>query len=123
MEMLLVGAGGFVGAILRYLVYLGEKTFAAHQFPYGTLVINTLGCFAAGVLLAIVERDFPSHRQHILFISIGIIGSFTTFSTFSVETFQLIRQDAIFPALISVVANITLGLAAVWAGHFLFRQS
>jgi CrcB protein len=70
-------------------------------------------------MLAMVERVLPIHRNVILFVSLGLIGSFTTFSTFSVESLQLICSNQIVLALISVTANTSLGIGAVWLGRFL----
>lgn len=119
MEFLIVGLGGFFGAIARYLVYLAERYFGENLFPIGTLFINVFGCLLAGLLLAVVERALPVHRHLILLGSMGLVGSFTTFSTFSVESFHLIRSNQIPLAIANIVANTVLGIAAVWFGRFL----
>lgn len=117
MELLLVGIGGFFGAIARYLVYTLERSVGIHSFPFGTLIINLIGCMIAGALLAMVERDFLINKNFILLSSMGFIGAFTTFSTFSVETLQLIRSDQAISAMINIAANTTLGVGAVWFGR------
>ncbi|MEW6056096.1 MAG: fluoride efflux transporter CrcB [Bdellovibrionota bacterium] len=117
MEFLVVGLGGFLGAMARYFVYLAERSIGAHSFPFGTLFINLLGCLLAGLLLAVVERSVPVHRHLVLLGSMGLIGSFTTFSTFSVESFQLIRANQLVLAMINVGANMVLGIGAVWVGR------
>lgn len=119
MEFLFVGLGGFLGAMARYMVYLAERSLGAQNFPFGTLVINILGCLIAGVLLAVVELSLPVHRNLILLLSMGLVGSFTTFSTFSVESLQLIRSNQILFAAANVGANTILGIGAVWLGRFL----
>lgn len=119
MEFIIVGLGGFLGAICRYLVYLAERSFGVHSFPYGTLFINVSGCLLAGLLLAVSERVLPAHRYLILLGSMGIVGSFTTFSTFSVESFQLIRSNQFHFAIANIVANTILGIGAVWIGRYL----
>ena len=123
MNFLLVGLGGFCGAIARYLIYLAEQSSGARTFPFGTLFINLLGCFLAGLLMAAAERALPIHRNMILMWSMGVIGSFTTFSTFSVESLQLLRSSQLALAIVSVTANIIFGIGAVWFGRFLIMRS
>ena len=120
MEFLVVGLGGFFGSIARYLVYLGEQSLSTKDFPCGTLLINVFGCFLAGILLAVVEKALPVHRYLILLGSMGFVGSFTTFSTFGVETFHLIRSGQVVWSLVNVVANLVFGILAVWFGKQLF---
>ena len=122
MEFLIVGFGGFFGAIARYLIYLGERQMTAHKFPFGTLFINLIGCALAGLLLSFIERSVPVHRHLILLVSMGFIGSFTTFSTFGVETLTLMRTNQLALAILNVSANVILGVLAVWFGRcFFFR--
>ncbi len=122
MEIIIVGFGGFVGAIARYLVYSPERSLGVHAFPFGTLFINILGCLLAGFLLAAVERALPIHRHLILLGSMGLIGSFTTFSTFSVESFSLLRSNQFAFALLNISANVILGMGAVALGRLLLLK-
>ncbi len=122
MEFIVVGFGGFCGAIARYLVYLAERSLGTHSFPSGTLFINLVGCLLAGILLAVVEQALPVHRYLILLGSMGLIGSFTTFSTFSVETLQLIRTNQLVLAITNVGANTILGVGAVVLGRALILK-
>ena len=87
---LIVGCGGFIGALLRYLCsqFLGGISTGA--FPLATFVINLLGSFLIGVMSVLLPAAFPNSRLPLLFVSTGILGGFTTFSTFSLETFGLI---------------------------------
>ena len=119
MEFLIVGIGGFCGAIARYFVYLVERSILSHHFPFGTVFINVSGCLLAGLLLATGERALPIHRHLILIGSMGFIGSFTTFSTYSVETLQLFRSGQTGLAGINVIANTVIGIGAVWIGRYL----
>jgi len=119
MDFLFVGLGGFFGAIARYLVYLGERSIGAHLFPYATLMINVGGCFLAGCLLGAVDRAIPIHRSYVFFGSMGLIASFTTFSTLSVESFQLLRSNQVGLAVAHVVGNAVFGIGAVAIGRFL----
>ena len=122
MEFVVVGIGGFFGAIARYLVYLVERTIGPHTFPFGTLIINLIGCLLAGFILATVERAIPVHRHLILLGSMGLIGSFTTFSTFSVESVQLIRSGHVILAAVSIGSNVFLGIGAVLLGRLLLGE-
>jgi fluoride exporter len=117
MEFLVVGLGGFFGAIARYLVYLTERSIGASQFPFGTLFINLFGCFLAGILIAVIERFMPSDRHVVLFGAMGFLGSFTTFSTFSVETLNLLRSNQLLFAIVNLSANVCFGVGAVWLGR------
>lgn len=122
MDFLCVGLGGFFGAIARYGVYFIERSVGSHRFPFGTLIINLSGCLIAGALLAIAERVNPANRQLLLIGSMGFVGSFTTFSTFGVETFSLLRSGQANLALASVSANLILGVVAVWLGRMAFLR-
>lgn len=116
LNIFLVGAGGFIGSILRYLVGGYFQGFAK-SFPLGTLVVNVIGCFAIGLLAQIGESRglFSDESRAIIFI--GILGGFTTFSAFGNETFNLMRNDQMMNAIINIGANIILGLLAVWFGR------
>ena len=120
-NLLIVGAGGFVGAILRYgtsqLLHARFET----RFPIGTIVVNVLGCLLIGALLTLaLERESLSEQGR-LFLVVGLLGSFTTFSTFGYETFELLREEEYRTALLSMAGNFGLGLAAVAAGVWLAR--
>ncbi len=115
-QVLMVGIGGFIGAILRYGVSGLVHRNVSGSFPLGTLVVNILGCLVIGAVMYLVEyRQFftPNVR---LFLTIGILGSLTTFSTFGYETFALLRENEIHLALANVALNVIVSLAAVIAG-------
>ena len=114
-----VGIGGFIGATARFGISSLIHRYYRGGFPAGTLVVNTLGCFAIGVFMCLLEERqlfSPNVRS---FCVIGILGAFTTFSTFGYETFELIRESSIQLALRSVAANLALGIAAIAGGQFL----
>lgn len=115
-KWLAVGLGGFVGAVARYGASGLVHRFVNSSFPAGTLFVNTLGCLVMGGLMCLFEeRQFFGSGTR-LFVMFGILGSFTTFSTFGYETLAILR-DGEFPlALGNVAANVLLGLAAVWLG-------
>ncbi len=121
-QILLVGAGGFLGSICRYAVSgVVQRWFPLSTFPYGTMAVNILGCFVIGFLNGLAESRqlFGPHARLLVFL--GFLGGFTTFSTFGYETFALARDaDLIRPAA-NVLLSVGFGLAAVWAGSALAR--
>jgi CrcB protein len=117
-KMLLVGVGGFIGSVLRYLMSGYVQTITkSFEFPYGTIAVNIFGCFVIGMLAQLAEERgaFSSETRGFLFI--GILGGFTTFSTFGSETLNLLRDGEQLFAAVNVAAHIVLGLGAVWAGR------
>ena len=115
-EMLVVGAGGFVGAMLRYWIAGVVQRWSGGVFPHGTLVVNVLGCLLMGIVMGLVEyrQLFGPHAR--LVLTVGILGGFTTFSTFGYETFALLRDNEYVPALANVVLNVVACTAAVALG-------
>jgi len=114
----LVGSGGFVGALARYgLSGLVQKRFPVAAFPYGTLVVNCVGCLAIGMLAGLAESRQLFGPELRTFAFIGILGGFTTFSTFGYETFAMIRDAEYAPAAANVGLHVIAGLALVWLGH------
>ena len=115
-----MGLGGFIGAILRYAIGGWAQRLAVDSpFPYGTLTVNIAGCLLIGLLAGLVEiRNVFSPDTRLLLLT-GVLGAFTTFSTFSYETAALFRDGQIGPGLFNVGAHLLLGLGAVWAGHML----
>jgi CrcB protein len=122
LRVFLVGAGGFIGAILRYTV--GGWVHNALDnawFPYGTLLVNVLGCLLIGFLSGLAEARSVFGPEVRLFLFIGILGGFTTFSSFAYETFSLARDAENLAAAINVFAQLILGLMGVWFGNTLAR--
>jgi CrcB protein len=117
-NILLIGVGGFIGSILRYLTsgYV-QQASKSIDFPYGTLVVNLLGCFIIGFLAQLAEDRGVFTNQSRLFVFTGFLGGFTTFSSFGNETLNLMRDSQMFNALANVGANVVLGLFAVWLGR------
>ena len=115
---MIVGAGGFVGSALRFA--LGgalQRTIPMGGFPIGILVVNVLGCTAIGVFSGLAEsRDFVTAELR-LFIVVGLLGGFTTYSTFANDGVAMLRDQAFGEALASVALHVLVGFAAVWFGH------
>jgi CrcB protein len=118
---LLVFIGGGMGAMFRYLLAGWIYRVIGSDFPYGTLVVNILGCFVIGLFLTMAEDRFlisPSVRT---FVAVGVIGGFTTFSTFNFETLELLKDGAISLALLNIGASVGIGLSATWVGAIIGR--
>jgi fluoride exporter len=120
LKYVVVGIGGFLGAVARYVVgtYIGSHYGA--RFPYGTFVINMSGSFLIGFILALLSRTTASPYWRYL-IPIGFIGAYTTFSTFEYETLRAIQDGQIASGLLNVALSVTVGFAAVWAGAAIGR--
>ena len=116
----LIGAGGAIGALLRYGLSGLTHRWLGETFPWGTLTVNLVGCLFIGLLWAISERS-PMTPAVRIFLLTGTLGAFTTFSTFGLETFNLLRDGEIALAVGNVLAHNVIGLAAVIAGFFLAR--
>jgi len=117
-KLLVIGVGGFIGSVLRYLVsgYV-QQISRSVQFPYGTLVVNVVGCFIIGFLSQLADARGVFTAESRAFVFIGILGGFTTFSTFGNETMNFLREGENLPALVNIGAHILLGLGAVWLGR------
>ena len=118
-NLFFVGIGGFLGAVLRYLIsgYIQDLSHRI-DFPYGTLAVNIVGCFLIGVLSQLVELQFEITAEIRLLLMVGVLGSFTTYSTFSNETITLLQDQRAALALINIGLHLVLGLSAVLAGRF-----
>jgi fluoride exporter len=123
MDLMIVGLGGFLGAISRYSLHLLEKSLDLTIFPLGTLFINVLGCFLAGLVLAQFEQKVSLPRELQLFLMAGFLSSFTTFSTFSSDTFNLLKSGSFVSAGSSILLNLIFGMLALWLGRYLLTQS
>ena len=122
LNILFVGVGGFFGSIGRYLlsgaVY---QLFPNLHFPIGTTVVNVSGCFLIGFITALVEvRNLLSPEVRV-FLLIGMLGGFTTFSTFGYETIALLRDGAFLSGLANVLIQVVVGISAVWLGYNVVR--
>ncbi|HRQ21983.1 MAG TPA: fluoride efflux transporter CrcB [Anaerolineales bacterium] len=119
-NILLVGIGGFIGSVMRYLLSgWVQQTTNRMDFPFGTLAVNVIGCFVIGLLAQFGEKYGMFSNESRAFIFIGLLGGFTTFSAFGNDTVNLVRQDFVMNAMANVGANVTLGILAVWLGHVL----
>lgn len=119
-RLFIVGAGGFAGAILRFLVSSWvQGRSGSIAFPFGTLTVNMIGCLLIGFLSALVEIKSLFSSETKMFVFVGFLGAFTTFSTFGNETFNLIRDGRVEFALLNAGGQVLLGLFLVCLGRIL----
>jgi len=122
-RILCVGMGGFLGAILRYVISGRVQEWSKSiDFPYGTLVVNLLGCLVIGLLSYLSETRSMFSPEVRLCVFVGLLGSFTTYSTFSNEAMVLLGDGKHLAALAYIGTHLFLGLGAVWLGHMLAWQ-
>ena len=116
-NILLVGLGGFIGSVARYKLggWVLHLT-VQEKFPFGTFAVNVAGCLIAGVLAGLVEKHELFSAETRLFLFTGLLGGFTTFSAFGLETMFLLRRGEPWVAAIYAGASVLLGVVAVWLG-------
>lgn len=117
---LIVGAGGFIGCILRYLISL-IKINEYESFPYKTLFINVLGSFFIGLIVALALKYSVNDSRLVLFLKVGICGGFTTFSTFALESFDLISTGKVWISIIYIILSVVLSVLAVLLSQIIVR--
>jgi CrcB protein len=117
-SLLYVAIGGALGSVSRYLVGTWTQS-ASHSidFPYGTLTVNLVGCFIIGFLSQLAETRSVFTPETRALVFIGILGGFTTFSSFGNDTLNLLRDGEAFNALANISANVILGLLLIWLGR------
>lgn len=116
-QILIVGAAGFVGSVFRYklsgLVFHHTPNW---RFPLGTVLVNVSGCLIAGILAAMAEKHDLFSANTRLFLFVGLLGGYTTFSAFGLETIFLVQRQEHLVALGNVLASVIFGLIALWCG-------
>lgn len=120
-KIILIGLAGLIGTLCRYWLSGLVARQYGENFPWGTLVVNVLGCFLAGSLFCLMEERFlvsPTLRSVVL---IGLLGGFTTFSSFGLQTFTLLREGELALAALNVTLSNLLGLLMLWAGYSLVK--
>jgi CrcB protein len=116
--ILYVALGGALGSVSRYLLGTWAQTISKSiDFPYGTLTVNLIGCFVIGFLSQLAEGRGAFTSESRMLVFIGILGGFTTFSSFGNDTINLLRDGEAFNALVNVGANVIVGLFLVWLGR------
>lgn len=119
-KLSIIGAGGFVGAVLRFVVSSWvQNRSGSIVFPFGTMAVNMTGCLLIGFLTSLVETRSFFTMETRSFILIGLLGAFTTFSTFGQETLNLIRDSRIDLAVINAGSQVVIGVGMVWIGRII----
>ncbi|OWO91050.1 protein CrcB [Rhizobium esperanzae] len=120
-QALLVAVGGAIGSVLRYFVGQWALRLMGPAFPWGTLAVNVVGCFAIGVFAELVARKFNASVELRLLLITGFLGGFTTFSAFSLDAISLFERGETVAGGIYIAASVGLSMAAVFAGLAIMR--
>jgi CrcB protein len=121
MKLILIGIGGFLGAISRYLASSYTYKIMGANFPYGTFLVNIIGCFLIGIIIPLSEERYLISPDTRSFIAIGFLGAFTTFSTFSFETLALFRDGEFWLGGWNIVLSLISCLLATWVGYLISK--
>ncbi|GAB4254981.1 MAG: fluoride efflux transporter CrcB [Saprospiraceae bacterium] len=118
--LLIVGAGSFVGGMLRYGISKWVQVKLLTTYPFGTFTVNIVGCLIIGLLMGMSERYNISSEWRLLLVT-GFCGGFTTFSAFSIETMALLRDAQYLPAFLYIAGSVIIGVLAAFAGYSIHR--
>jgi len=121
-QLLAIALGGATGAVMRFLVSTGVHRLAGRDFPYGTLSVNVVGSLVMGFLYIILIERASLGAEWRAVLLVGFLGAFTTFSTFSIETLNLIENGELIKAGTNVIISVVLCLLAAWSGVYVGRQ-
>ena len=119
--VLIIGAGGFLGTIARFLTANYVARHVSSVFPYGTFFVNIIGCFLIGIVYGLAARDQIISPNWRLFLATGFCGGFTTFSSFAFENFELLQTREFFQFGAYIAASLIVGFASAFIGVFLTR--
>ena len=121
-KILAIAIGGSIGAVLRFSIANATHLVFGRAFPYGTLMVNIIGCLGMGVLYVLFLERLTLGPEWRAALQVGLLGALTTFSTFSLETLMLVENGEAQKAILNVFLSVTLSLAATWFGMILGRQ-
>lgn len=121
-QLLFIAAGGALGAVMRFMVSNAVYSVAGRDFPYGTLAVNVLGSLLMGALYVLLVERLTDAVEWRAFLLIGVLGAFTTFSTFSMETVALLEGGEPFRALMNILLSVTVCVLATWVAVVAVRQ-
>jgi CrcB protein len=119
--ILIVGSGGFIGSVMRYLVQFFVEKGLMSTFPFGTLIANITGSFIMGMVFALAEKGNLMNAEWRIFLTVGICGGFTTFSAFAYNNFSMMKDHLFGQLFWNVGANLFLGILSVYLGIILVR--
>jgi len=116
LKIMLVAVGGSIGATSRYLVSIWAAERFGTNFPYGTLIVNVVGCFIIGAFMTLTTERIIVSSYWRLLVTVGFVGGLTTFSSYSYETFKLLQEADVVMAMSNLFANLIVGFFATWLG-------
>ncbi len=119
--LLIIGAGGFLGSIARYLTSRYIQDNLAMTFPIGTLVVNIAGCFILGIIYGFMERGELFSQEIRIFLTIGFCGGFTTFSTFAFENASMLRDGNFIQSALYIALSVFAGIVALYIGNIITK--
>jgi fluoride exporter len=117
MSLVVIAIGGALGSVARYLFSMAVLRATGTLFPAGTFAVNVVGCFVFGVIAGAAEQRVQLTPEMRLFLLVGVLGGFTTFSSYAFESFALIRDGQFAAAAVNVAGQVMAGLVGLWAGY------
>ena len=120
--VLSIAAGGAIGSVLRHFAGMGALVLFGAAFPYGTLFVNVVGSFVMGVFVASFAHFGNPSQDMRAFLTVGLLGGFTTFSSFSLDVVTLYERGQAATAVLYIFVSVLISLAAIFAGMFLVRS-
>ena len=121
LKVIIVGFGGFFGSVFRYLIYLLSNNLIGYSFPFGTILVNIIGCFLIGLTYQIFSDMISLSDNLKLFMTVGFLGGFTTFSAFSLDVFLLYQSNSKLAAIIYIFITLVFSLLAMLGGMWIFK--
>ncbi|MEQ6341227.1 MAG: fluoride efflux transporter CrcB [Gammaproteobacteria bacterium] len=121
-QIFLIAAGGAVGSVLRFLMSTGVHGILGRAFPYGTLAVNVVGSFIMGLLYVLLIDRFNMSGEWRAALLVGLLGGFTTFSSFSIETVNLLEAGETVKALLNILLSVGVCITVTWLGIIIGRQ-
>ncbi len=121
LKLIYIATGSALGGVLRYLLSRVVQEQTDGLFPWGTFAVNIIGCFAIGLIYALIDRGYNISPEMRLFLTVGFCGGFTTFSTFAHENYLLFQSDHFPTVALYAALSLLFGFTAAWAGHLVPR--
>ena len=121
MHIFYIALGGALGAVSRYMTVSAAERFLGHGFPYGTLIVNVLGSVLMGIVVEYLHRNNNPNDELRLFLVIGLLGGYTTFSSFSLDSLKIWQDGNITAAVTYIGFSVGLSLVGIWAGSQIIR--